>query len=109
MKILPILVVEDDQDLLEAVCTTIQLSGYEAIPAANGQDALMTAYREIDKAITAMRSGACDYLLKPFEPDNLLVYIKRYALPEYDQDNAVIANDPKTRALLSLAITKLES
>ena len=40
MKILPILVVEDDQDLLEAVCTTIQLSGYEAIPAANGQDAL---------------------------------------------------------------------
>ena len=26
MKILPILVVEDDQDLLEAVCTTIQLS-----------------------------------------------------------------------------------
>ena len=143
MKILPILVVEDDQDLLEAVCTTIQLSGYEAIPAANGQDALnviqmqpigmvvsdvqmkpmdgltllkkikslhpdlpvllMTAYREIDKAITAMRSGACDYLLKPFEPDNLLVYIKRYALPEYDQDNAVIANDPKTRALLSLA------
>ncbi len=143
MKILPILVVEDDQDLLEAVCTTIQLSGYEAIPAANGQDALnviqmqpigmvvsdvqmkpmdgltllkkikslhpdlpvllMTAYREIDKAITAMRSGACDYLLKPFEPDNLLVYIKRYALPEYDQDNAVIANDPQTRALLSLA------
>jgi len=143
MKILPILVVEDDQDLLEAVCTTIQLSGYEAIPAANGQDALnviqmqpigmvvsdvqmkpmdgltllkkikslhpdlpvllMTAYREIDKAITAMRSGACDYLLKPFEPDNLLVYIKRYALPEFDQDNAVIANDPKTRALLSLA------
>lgn len=143
MKTLPILVVEDDQDLLEAVCATIELSGYQAIPTANGQDALnaiqtqqigmvvsdvqmkpmdgltllkkikalnpelpvllMTAYREIDKAITAMRSGACDYLLKPFDPDSLLVYIKRYAFSEFDQDNAVIANDPQTRALLSLA------
>ncbi|MEK7779565.1 MAG: sigma-54 dependent transcriptional regulator [Pseudomonadota bacterium] len=142
-KTLPILVVEDDQDLLEAVCATIQLSGYEAVAAANGHDALtaiqtqqigmvvsdvqmkpmdgltllkkikslspelpvllMTAYREIDKAITAMRTGACDYLLKPFDPDSLLVYIKRYALSESDQDNSVIANDPKTRALLSLA------
>jgi two-component system response regulator FlrC len=64
---------------------------------------LMTAYREIDKAITAMRTGACDYLLKPFDPDSLLVYIKRYALSESDQDSSVIANDPKTRALLSLA------
>lgn len=143
MKTLPILVVEDDQDLLEAVCTTIKLSGYDAVSASNGQDALnviqtqqigmvvsdvqmkpmdgltllkkiktlnpelpillMTAYREIDKAITAMRSGACDYLLKPFDPDSLLVYIKRYALSEFDQDNAVIASDPQTRALLSLA------
>ncbi|GKS68045.1 two-component system, response regulator FlrC [Nitrosomonas sp. PY1] len=142
-KTLPILVVEDDQDLLEAVCTTIKLSGYEAVAAANAHDALtivqtqpigmvvsdvqmkpmdglmllkkikslnpelpvllMTAYREIDKAITAMRTGACDYLLKPFDPDSLLVYIKRYALSESDQDNSVIANDPKTRALLSLA------
>lgn len=142
-KTLPILVVEDDQDLLEAVCATIKLSGYEAVAAANGHDALtviqtqqigmvvsdvqmkpmdgltllkkikslnpelpvllMTAYREIDKAITAMRTGACDYLLKPFDPDSLLVYIKRYALSESDQDSSVIANDPKTRALLSLA------
>lgn len=142
-KTLPILVVEDDQDLLEAVCATIKLSGYETVAAANGHNALaviqtqqigmvvsdvqmkpmdgltllkkikslnpelpvllMTAYREIDKAITAMRTGACDYLLKPFDPDSLLVYIKRYALSESDQDNSVIANDPKTRALLSLA------
>ena len=142
-KTLPILVVEDDQDLLEAVCATIKLSGYEAVAAANGHDALtviqtqqigmvvsdvqtkpmdgltllkkikslspelpvllMTAYREIDKAITAMRTGACDYLLKPFDPDSLLVYIKRYALSEFDQDSSMIANDPKTRALLSLA------
>lgn len=142
-KTLPILVVEDDQDLLEAVCATIKLSGYEAVAAANGHNALtviqtkqigmvvsdvqmkpmdgltllkkikslspelpvllMTAYREIDKAITAMRTGACDYLLKPFDPDSLLVYIKRYALSESDQDSSVIANDPKTRALLSLA------
>jgi FixJ family two-component response regulator len=32
---------------------------------------LMTAYAEVDKAVDAMRSGACDFLLKPFEPAGL--------------------------------------
>ena len=40
MKMLPILVVEDDHDLREAVCDTLGLSGYRAIPAADGLTAL---------------------------------------------------------------------
>lgn len=143
MKALPILVVEDDQDLLEAICATIRLAGYQTLSASNGNDAmavlqgcqvgivvsdvqmkpidgltllkkikafnpelpvlLMTAYREIDKAVTAMRSGACDYLLKPFDPDSLLAHIKQYSLSESEQDSQIIAIDPRTRALLSLA------
>ncbi len=143
MKILPVLVVEDDHDLLEAICTTIKLAGYQAVAASNGNDALamlqdcqigivvsdvqmkpidgltllkkiktfnpelpvllMTAYREIDKAVDAMRLGACDYLLKPFDPDSLMEHIKRYALLESESDEQVVARDPRTRTLLSLA------
>ncbi|MCE7913510.1 MAG: sigma-54-dependent Fis family transcriptional regulator [Nitrosomonas sp. PRO4] len=143
MKALPVLVVEDDQDLLEAICTTLKLSGYSTVAASNGNDAmailhecqiglvvsdvqmkpidgltllkqiktlnpelpvlLMTAYREIDKAVNAMRLGACDYLLKPFDPDSLLTHIERYALSEVELDDQVIAKDARTRALLSLA------
>ena len=40
MKALPILVVEDDQDLLEAICTTMKLAGYSALPASNGNTAM---------------------------------------------------------------------
>lgn len=143
MKTLPILVVEDDRDLLEAICATMKLSGYQTLAASNGNDAmaflqehpvgmvvsdvqmrpvdglallnkikafnpelpvlLMTAYGEVDKAVTAMRTGACDYLLKPFDPDSLLAHIKRYSLSESEQEDQIIAKDPRTRALLSLA------
>lgn len=143
MKTLPILVVEDDQDLLEAICATMKLAGYQTLAASNGNDAmaflqehpvgmvvsdvqmrpvdglallkkikafnpelpvlLMTAYGEVDKAVTAMRTGACDYLLKPFDPDSLLAHVKRYSLSESEQEDQIIAKDPCTRALLSLA------
>ncbi|SFE99283.1 sigma-54 dependent transcriptional regulator [Nitrosomonas sp. Nm166] len=143
MKTLPVLVVEDDQDLLEAICATIKLAGYQVFAASNGNDAmailleyqigivvsdvqmkpidgltllkeiktlnpelpvlLMTAYREIDKAVAAMRQGACDYLLKPFDPDSLLAHVEKYSLSESEQDSEIIAKDPRTRALLSLA------
>ena len=115
MRTLPVLVVEDDQGLLEAICAIMKLADYQTLAASNGNDAmailqecqigivvsdvqmkpvdgltllrkikafdpelpvlLMTAFREIDKAVTAMRLGACDYLLKPFDSDSLLAHI----------------------------------
>jgi two-component system response regulator FlrC len=33
---------------------------------------LMTAFGDVDKAVAAMRGGACDFMLKPFEPRALL-------------------------------------
>jgi two-component system response regulator FlrC len=42
---------------------------------------LMTAFGDVDKAVAAMRGGACDFLLKPFEPKTLLEQIARYAVP----------------------------
>jgi two-component system response regulator FlrC len=62
---------------------------------------LMTAFGDVDKAVAAMRGGACDFMLKPFEPKALLEQIARYATPP--QAEGVIAGDPATRELLLLA------
>ena len=63
---------------------------------------LMTAFGDVDKAVAAMRAGACDFLLKPFEPRILLEHVARYAvLPPTDEN--LVAADPRTLNLLSLA------
>lgn len=62
---------------------------------------LMTAFGDVDKAVAAMRGGACDFMLKPFEPKALLDQIERYAIPPVAA--GVIAADPKTREILLLA------
>jgi DNA-binding NtrC family response regulator len=38
---------------------------------------LMTAFGSIDSAVEAMRSGAFDYLTKPFEPDAVILAVER--------------------------------
>jgi two-component system response regulator FlrC len=62
---------------------------------------LMTAFGDVDKAVAAMRGGACDFMLKPFEPKALLDQIGRYAIPPAAE--GVIAEDSKTREVLLLA------
>jgi len=63
---------------------------------------LMTAFGDVDKAVAAMRGGACDFMLKPFEPKTLIEQIARYAVPPPPADG-VVAADPKTRETLLLA------
>jgi two-component system response regulator FlrC len=63
---------------------------------------LMTAFGDVDKAVAAMRGGACDFMLKPFEPKALLEQIDRYATPPPNSDS-IIAVDRRTRELLLLA------
>jgi two-component system response regulator FlrC len=62
---------------------------------------LMTAFGDVDKAVAAMRGGACDFMLKPFEPKTLLDQIARYATAPLSA--GVVAEDPQTRAALLLA------
>lgn len=62
---------------------------------------LMTAFGDVEKAVDAMRGGACDFLMKPFEPKALLEHVERYAVTRRDDD--MIAADPHTRNLLALA------
>ncbi len=73
---------------------------YPSIPVL-----LMTAYGNIEKAVSAMRDGAVDYLAKPFEASVLVEKVERAVL-NLDQgvDNAgVVADDNKSRRLLDLA------
>ena len=63
---------------------------------------LMTAYGTIQKAVEAMRAGAADYLVKPFDAEALVEMLRNY-LPDVGDDPEVVAEDPGTRKLATLA------
>lgn len=64
---------------------------------------LMTAYGSIQQAVDAMRDGAIDYMVKPFEAEVLVNMVSRYAgSPGHDMTE-VIAEDPNSRQLFSVA------
>lgn len=140
---LPILVVEDDPSLREAIGDTLELAGRTYVAVDGGEQALrvlgeqafsivvsdvrmmpmdgitllkeirtrlphlpvvlMTAYAEVEKAVDAMRSGACDFLLKPFEPKALLAHINKYELVATENSAGVISIDPASRDLFTMA------
>jgi len=64
---------------------------------------LMTAYGNIEKAVTAMRDGAVDYLAKPFEPQLLLEKVGESIVFPETIDEQVVAEDLRSRELLELA------
>lgn len=143
MKYLPVLVVEDDADLREALVDTLLLAGYEVLEAGDGEQALtvlsqhpvglivsdaqmqpmdgytlfervrslypslpfvlMTAYGVIERAIALLRAGASHYLLKPFEPDQLINEVQKFLLPEPQADEGLIAFSPAMKRLLAIA------
>jgi two-component system response regulator FlrC len=66
---------------------------------------LITAHGTINDAVDAMRCGAVDYLLKPFEPNILINKIEKFIRPdEKEIDGDPIAEDPKSQELISLAL-----
>lgn len=66
---------------------------------------LMTAFGAVERAVDAMRRGAADYLVKPFEPKALLELVERHALGRLSKDegDGPIALEPASRQLLELA------
>ena len=63
---------------------------------------LMTAFGTIDEAVSAMREGAVDYLVKPFEASELAARVARF-VPELADAQGFVAEDPRSRDLLALA------
>ena len=140
-----VLLVEDDDNLREALTDTLLFAGYSVVAAENGQAALarfseqtfrmlvtdvqmqpidgmallsavrkqnqqipvvvMTAYGTIEKAVDAMRLGASDYLVKPFEADGLLEVVQRL-LPEtktsHIENSVLIVNEEKMQSLKAM-------
>jgi two-component system, response regulator FlrC len=63
---------------------------------------LMTAYANIEDAVSAMKEGAIDYMAKPFAPEVLLNMVSRYAPAQSASSQAIVADD-KSLKLLALA------
>jgi DNA-binding NtrC family response regulator len=78
---------------------------------------MITAFSTVDNAVAAMKSGADDYLAKPFKRDDLLVAVKRNleiskferqeADPRIDEALTCLAN-PIRRQILSVLSEKKE-
>jgi two-component system response regulator FlrC len=66
---------------------------------------MMTAYGTIEQAVNAMRDGAADYLVKPFEASELEQQVLRHLAqrrPGVDEAG-LVARDPRTLAAVALA------
>ena len=66
---------------------------------------LMTAFGAVERAVDAMRQGAADYLVKPFEPKVLLELVARHAQGQavVTEGEGPVAMEPASRQLLELA------
>ncbi len=58
------------------------VSGMDVLRAVKKQSpdaevVLMTAYGEVEQAVGALKCGAYDYVLKPFDPDEMVVTLER--------------------------------
>ena len=64
---------------------------------------MMSAYGTIEKAVTAMRDGAVDYLVKPFEAEALLHKVEQLIpCTQQPSSHEMVAEDLKTRELVEL-------
>ena len=138
-----VLVVEDDADLREAICDTLQLNEISFHEAENGQAAerflanhsaslvlsdvqmspgngyellssirrnqidvpviLMTAYGSIPQAVDAIQAGAADYLVKPFEVNNLVNTVRKQIRHPVPVDQGLVAVDRVSQETLAMA------
>ncbi|WXL27303.1 sigma-54 dependent transcriptional regulator [Ectopseudomonas mendocina] len=72
---------------------------------------LMTAFAAVDRAVDAMRLGAVDYLVKPFEPKALLALVDKHALGRVSPADQAgpVAVEPASVQLLALAARVAQS
>ena len=64
---------------------------------------LMTAYGTIQHAVEAMRDGAVDYLVKPFEAEVLVSKISHFATHSDHNGDGIIAVDPVSQQVFEMA------
>lgn len=83
----------DGEELLKQV-----KENYPNIPTM-----LMTAYGTIEQAVEAMKEGAVDYMVKPFEAEVLVNMVSRYVSCEKNIQADMVAEDESSMDLKQLA------
>jgi two-component system response regulator FlrC len=85
-----------------------QLSGHDLLHFVRRNYAhipvlLITAYASISESVKAMREGAVDYLVKPFEPNVLIEAVKKFVGSGNVSHDEPVAFAESSRQLLQLA------
>lgn len=85
-----------------------QLSGHDLLHFVRSNYAhipvlLITAYASISESVKAMREGAVDYLVKPFEPNVLIEAVKKFIGSGNVSHDEPVAFAESSRQLLQLA------
>lgn len=85
-----------------------QLSGHDLLRFVKTNYAhipvlLITAYASISESVEAMREGAVDYLVKPFEPNLLIEAVRKFIGAGRANTDEPVAFDESSRQLLQLA------
>jgi len=94
----------EDPSLVLLDVTLQQLDGYEVaakIRAAEGADThvpiiMLTAERDVQQKVRALRAGADDYLIKPFHPAELLARMKSL-MARFAPGEAIVGRPPMGR------------
>ncbi len=138
-----ILIVEDDQELQEALVDTLELNGFDVVAVSSADDALvalddeiamvfsdirmdgsmdgyelmkriraikpylpivlMTAYGTVEQAVEAIKLGAVDYILKPFEASVLVEKSKTYFYRDASIEDDFVVAEPLMIQLKTMA------
>src|SRR5512134_2763805 len=130
-----ILVVDDEEIVRESLGGWLEKDGYAISVCADGPSALkrlhpelavviMTAYATVDTAVAAMKAGAYDYLVKPFDPEELSIMMQkivsqqslvrenavlRQALKQEYRFRDLLSKSPAMQAVFELAKTAARS
>ncbi len=101
-----------DERAMDLVISDVRMDGLDGIGLLDSLRGkrpevpvlLMTAYGTVQQAVEAMRRGAADYLIKPFEAEVLVSKVASYLGREgAGAADEPVAHDPRSRELLALA------
>jgi two-component system response regulator AtoC len=71
-----VLVVDDEKNIRESIRRLLELEGIESALAVDGRAGSGLLSEESFDAVKALKTGADDYLLKPFDPTELVLRLK---------------------------------
>jgi two-component system NtrC family response regulator len=94
---------QSDIDLVLTDMKMPAMDGIQLLERIKAQDAdipviMMTAHGTVEKAVEAMQKGALNYILKPFDNDNLIAYVNQaLAMYRVVKENRRLRNAVESR------------